>query len=81
MSCLGKLFCAMVNQRLYAWIEKNGKISTWQGGFQRRIGCDLQCFCVLSVIVHQFAKQNGYNNKIQGRVFACSIDFKRHIIQ
>ena len=26
MSCLGTFVCAMVNQRLNAWIEKNGKL-------------------------------------------------------
>ena len=41
------------------------------------MGCDLQCFRLLSVIVHQFAKKKGYNNKIKGRVFACFIDFKK----
>ena len=48
MSCLGKLFCVFVNQRFFAWIEKNGKISTQQEGLWRRMGCDLQCFCLIS---------------------------------
>ena len=67
----------MINQKLYAWIEKNGKISTWQRGFRRRMGRDLQCVCLRSVIVHQFANQNGHNNKCHGQVFACFIDFKK----
>ena len=77
MSCLDKLFCILVNTRLYAWAEKNQKLSKWQGGFRRRMGCDTQCFRLMSAVLHQFSKPNGYRTKHQGRVFACFIDFKK----
>ena len=79
MSCLGKIFCTIINTRLYSWVEKHQKLSKWQGGFRRKMGCDIQCFRLLSIatILHQFAKPKGYNKKSQGRVFSCFVDFKK----
>ena len=77
MSCLGKLFAILVNTRLYTWAEKNSKISKWQGGFRRRMGCDTQCFRLMASIMKQFSRSRGYMNKLQGRVFACFVDFKK----
>jgi len=35
LSCLGKLYSTLLNNRLYNWAEKNQKISRWQGGFRK----------------------------------------------
>ena len=77
MSCLGKLFCTVVNIRLYTWIEKHGKLSPWQGGFRKKIGCNFQCFRLMATVFSQFSKKKGFQNKNQRRVFACFIDFKK----
>jgi hypothetical protein len=69
-SCLGKLFCILINKRLYNWAEKNQKLSRWQGGFRRRMGCDVQSFRLLAAILHQFSQKKGYKGRKQGRVFA-----------
>jgi len=76
-SCLGKLFCILINKRLYNWVEKNQKLSRWQGGFRRRMGCDVQSFRLLATILHQFSQKKGYKGRKQGRVFACFVDFKK----
>ena len=76
MSYLGKLYCVLIlNLQLYAWAEKHGKLSIWQGGFRRRLGCNILCFRLMSTIFSQFSKKKGYNKKIQGRTFACFVDF------
>ena len=77
MSCLGKLFSILVNSRLYTWAETNDKISMWQGGFRRKLGCDVQCFRLLTAICIQTSRKNAYYKKLQGRVFACFVDFKK----
>ena len=69
--------CILVNTRLYEWAERNNKISQWQGGFRRRLGCDLQCFRLLATILHQFSRPKSYRNKLNGRIFACFVDFRK----
>ena len=83
MSFLGKLFCAMVNQRLYAhaWIKKNGKIWTWQEGFQRRMGCNLQCFAFYQLLFINL--QNKMYTTIRFKVECLDVllTSKSHMIQ
>ena len=59
------------------WIEKNNKLSVWQGGFRKRQGCNIQCFRLMATILSQFSKVKGSKNKNQGRTFACFVDFRK----
>ena len=78
MSCLGKIFCILINTRLYARVEKIN--SKWQGSFRRKTGCDIQCFRLLSSIMHQFSKPKGYNNKNQVEFFAVLLTSRKCMI-
>ena len=77
LSCLGKLYSTLLNNRLYNWAEKNQKISRWQGGFRKCKGCVQQCFKLLTTLSIQNTKIHGYKNKALGRVFACFVDFRK----
>ena len=79
LSCLGKLYSTLLNNRLYNWAEKKQKISRWQGGFRKCKGCVQQCFKLLTTLSIQNTKIHGYKNlnKALGRVFACFVDFRK----
>ena len=81
MSRLGKLFALLVHTRLYAWAERNGKLSQWQGGFWRRMGCDTQCFRLLASILKQFSRNKAKRIHCKVEFLLVLLTSKRHMIQ
>ena len=41
------------------------------------MGSNIQCFRLLTAVLTHFSKPKGFQNKLQGRLFACFIDFKK----
>ena len=70
ISCLAKLFCVMVNTRIYNWAEQHQLISCWQGGFRKNRGCISQCFKLMTAIKYQLSAGK-YKKGLKGRIFAC----------
>ena len=56
LSCVGKLFCTIINNRLYNWIEDNEILNEFQAGFRRRRACIDQCFILMSLIQLKISK-------------------------
>ena len=74
-SCSCKLFCLLLNERLSLFLTKNKIISPCQIGFQNKSRTTDQIFCLKS-LVNKFV-----HNTERGKIYACFVDFKRHMTQ
>ena len=70
LSCLGKLFCTILNQYLSSRIDRARLLSDLQGGFRRRRGCREQSFLLLSSLYSAKRRR-------RGRVFCAFVDFRK----
>ena len=71
-SCLGKLFCHVVNTRISNNLENRSFLIKEQAGFRKNFRTSDQVF-ILKTIVDKYIQKNGKNNKLH----ACFIDLKK----
>jgi len=70
LSCLGKLFCSIVNEYLTVKVESAQLLTELQGGFRRKRGCREQSFLLLSTLLSA--------EKRRGKQAFCTfVDFKK----
>ncbi|CAM9763883.1 unnamed protein product, partial [Heterosigma akashiwo] len=70
LSCLGKLFCSIINEFVYTQVESAHLLSDLQGGFRRKRGCREQSFLLLSALLTA--------NRRRGRRAHCAfVDFRK----
>ena len=74
MSCVGKLFNSILNNRLDEYLNENKIISETLIGFQKKARKTDHMF-VLHTLIEKYTKQN------KNRLFTCFIDLKKHFIQ
>ena len=71
LSVTSKLFTAIINKRLYAWMENNMKICDEQAGFRRQF----------STIDHIYTLYSMVNNSLfgqkRGKLYVAFIDYKK----
>ncbi|CAM9773620.1 unnamed protein product, partial [Heterosigma akashiwo] len=60
LSCLGKLFCAILNEYIYTRVESAGLLTDFQGGFRRKRGCREQGFLLLCSLISAKRKRGRY---------------------
>ena len=70
-SCLGKLFCHVLNTRISNHLENRSYLKKEQVGFRKNFRTSDQIF-ILKTIVDKFIQRNGKTNKL----YACFIDLK-----
>ena len=70
MSCVGKLFNSILNNRLDTYLNENQIISETQIGFQKKARTTDHMF-VLRTLIEKYTKQN------KSHLFTCFIDFKK----
>ena len=68
-SCLGKLFCTILNQRLYTSLEQENIFCKEQAGFRKNYRTTDQIF-LLKNIIKKYISQNKY-------IYTCFVDFKK----
>ena len=69
LSCFGKLFTAILNNRLNSYLEENGIISSCQAGFRKGFSTTDNLFIMQSLL--DIAKANKH------KLFCAFIDFKQ----
>ena len=69
LSCLGKLFTAVLNTRITKFLEENDIINENQAGFRKRFSCFDHIFTLNTLI-------NILKNKKQ-KLFCCFVDFSQ----
>lgn len=69
-SCLGKLFCTVLNNRLKVFCNSNNLIDERQSGFRKKARTSDNVFIIKS-LHEKFCLQDGK------KLFACFIDFKK----
>ena len=70
ISCVAKLFTAILNNRLMSWAEKRNILPECQAGFRRKRGCVDQIFS-LAAITSIHCRSKGR------KLFTTFVDFKR----
>lgn len=68
LSCFGKLFTAIINNRLTSYAEENNIISDCQTGFRKGFSTADNVFVLFSLIQHLFTRKK--------KLFCAFIDFK-----
>ena len=71
MRVVSKVFTAILNKRLYNWVEKEGKISNEQAGFRKHYSTADHIFTLTSIIKREF-----YSRK-RSKVYAAFADYKK----
>ena len=71
LSTVSKLFTYILNKRLYAWAEKENKISYEQAGFRHSYSTMDHIFTLISIV------QNCFNKPRGGKVYACFVDYRK----
>ena len=71
LSVTSKIFTAIINKRLYEWIEKNMKICEEQAGFRRHFSTIDHIFTLYSMVNNKL-----YGNK-RGKLYVVFIDYKK----
>ena len=71
-SCLGKLFCHVLNERISKFLEDMSFIGKEQAGVRKNHRTSDQFF-ILKTIIDKYIHKNGKGNKI----YACFIDFRK----
>lgn len=71
-SCLGKLFCHVLNTRISNNLENRSFLIKEQAGFRKNFRTSDQLF-ILKTIVDKYIQKNGKMNKL----YACFIDLKK----
>ena len=71
-SCLGKLFCHVLNGRISKFLEDKSFIGREQAGFRKNHRTSDQIF-ILKTIIDKYINKNGKENKL----YACFIDFRK----
>lgn len=66
---IGKIFSKILNNRLYAWAEGEGKLSEFQAGFRRGRSTIDQCFILSSILRKR--KRRGV------ATYVCFVDLKK----
>ena len=70
MSCLGKLFNSVLNNRVDEYLSENNIISETQIGFKKKARTSDHMF-VLRTLIEKYTKQSN------SRLVTCFIDFKK----
>ena len=70
LDVFGKVFCAILNKRLYVWAEDIGSISSCQSGFRKGFSTMDNIFTLYAII------QN-YLRKRRGKFFCLFVDFAK----
>ena len=71
LSIASKIFMAILNKRLYNWIESTGKLDPTQAGFRRDYSTTDHIFTITQIISNCLYGQN------RSKCFIAFIDFKR----
>lgn len=71
-SCLGKLFCHVLNTRISIYLENKSFLSREQAGFRKHFRTSDQIF-ILKTIVDKYIQGSRKENKL----YACFIDLKK----
>jgi exonuclease III len=71
-SCLGKLFCQIVNERLVTHLEEKKVLANNQIGFRKGYSTRDHIF-VIKTLVDKYIKSKSKCN----RIYACFVDFKK----
>lgn len=71
LSIISKVFTAVLNKRLYAWAEKEEKISKEQAGFRKGYSTIDHIFTLVSIIKKKLNSRRG------GKVYAAFIDYRK----
>ena len=71
-SCLGKLFCHVLNERISKFLDNKSFIRKEQAGFRKNHRTSDQIF-ILKTIIDKYIHKDGEDNKI----YACFIDFRK----
>lgn len=71
-SCLGKLFCHVLNERISKFLDDKSFIGREQAGFRKNHRTSDQIF-ILKTIIDKYIHKNGKGNKL----YACFIDFRK----
>ena len=71
-SCLGKLFCHVLNERISKFLENKSFIAKEQAGFRKNQRTSDQTF-ILKTIIDKYIHKNGKGNKL----YTCFIDFRK----
>ena len=71
-SCLGKLFCHVLNKRISNFLEDKSFIGGEQAGVRKNYRTSDQIF-ILKTIIDKYINKNGKENKL----YACFIDFRK----
>ena len=67
LSIVGKIYAAVLQERLSKWCEKNGIIVEEQGGFRPGRGCADQIYVLMSIIKNRRGK----------KTYCCFIDLRK----
>ena len=70
ISCLGKLFMSILNNRLSFFAVENGLLSPAQLGFVTKNRCS-----DAHIIIHNLVKQKCHHEG--SKIFSCFVDFKK----
>ena len=71
-SCLGKLFCHVLNERISKFLDDKSFIRKEQAGFRKNHRTSDQIF-ILKTIIDKYIHKDGEDNKM----YACFIDFRK----
>ena len=74
LSSLGKLFTAILNNRLYKNLEENGILKEEQCGFRKGQGTSDNIF-TLKTLIDKYVKSKP--NKKGNLLFSCFVDFRK----
>ena len=69
-SCLGKLFCSILNQRLHSYLKENKILHNSQSGFLPEHGTADHVFTLRALL-------DKYVHYHKERVYACFVDFRK----
>ena len=72
-SCLGKLFCHVLNERISRFLEDKSFIGKEQAGFRKNHRTSDQIF-ILKTIIDEYIHEN---DKMGNKIYACFIDFRK----
>ena len=75
-SCLGKLFCHVLNTRIANYLDSRSFLKKEQAGFRKNFRTSDQVF-ILKTIIDKYTQKNGTLNKL----YTCFIDLKKLLTQ
>ena len=71
-SCLGELFCHVLNERIFTFLENKSFIGKEQAGFRKNHRTSDQFF-ILKTIIDKYIHKNGKGNTL----YTCFIDLRK----